>query len=192
MPAGSRRALFGVTTRAVKQMNRLISDLLDTVRLEAGRLSLDMEDLSVEEIVYQAEETFRPVAYQRGIHLEVVPPNTYTALRADPLRVSQIMGNLIANALKFTPEQGHVTLRAAPNGALVIFEVVDDGPGISPAHLEHLFDRFWQARQNDHRGVGLGLAIAKGLVEAHGGTMSVHSTVGTGSTFSFTLPAAPA
>ena len=192
LPARSRRALFGVTTRAMKQMNRLISDLLDTVRLEAGRLSLDMEDVSVEEIVYQAEETFRPIAYQRGIHLEIVLPNMDTALRADPLRVSQIMGNLIANALKFTPEQGHVTLRAAPNGPLVIFEVMDDGPGISPAHLEHLFDRFWQARQSDNRGVGLGLAIAKGLVEAHGGTMSVQSTVGTGSTFSFTLPATPA
>jgi signal transduction histidine kinase len=190
LPAGSRRVLFGVTTRAVKQMNSLISDLLDTVRLEAGRLSLDLEDVSVEEIVFQAEETFRPIAYQRGIHLEIVPPETDTALRADPLRVSQIVGNLMGNALKFTPAQGHVTLRAAPNGALVVFDVVDDGPGIPPAHVEHLFERFWQARQSYHRGVGLGLAIAKGLVEAHGGTMSVRSAVGAGSTFSFTLPGA--
>jgi signal transduction histidine kinase len=190
LPAGSRRVLFGVTTRAVKQMNSLISDLLDTVRLEAGRLSLDLEDVSVEEIVFQAEETFRPVAYQRGIHLVIVPPETDTALRADPLRVSQIVGNLMGNALKFTPAEGHVTLRAAPNGAHVVFDVVDDGPGIPPAHVAHLFERFWQAPQSDRRGVGLGLAIAKGLVEAHGGTMSVLSTVGAGSTFSFTLPGA--
>jgi signal transduction histidine kinase len=192
LPAESRRALFGVTTRAVKEMNRLISDLLDTVRLEAGRLSLDVEDVSVEEIVFQAEETFRPLAYQRGIHLEAVRPETDTALRVDPLRVSQIMGNLIGNALKFTPERGHVTLRAAPSGSQVVFEVVDDGPGIPPHDVEHLFERFWQARQTDHRGVGLGLPIAKGLVEAHGGTMSVRSTLGAGTTFSFTLPAAQA
>jgi signal transduction histidine kinase len=189
LPTTSRQALFGVTTRAVKEMNRLISDLLDTVRLEAGRLSLDVEDVSVEEIVFQAEEAFRTVAYQRGIHFEVVPPETDTALRADPLRVSQIMGNLIGNALKFTPEQGHVTLRAVPNGSHVLFEVMDTGPGIPPAHLEHLFERFWQARQSDSRGVGLGLPIAKGLVEAHGGTMTVQSTLGAGTTFSFTLPA---
>ena len=190
LPPPTRKALFGVTTRAVSQMDRLISDLLDTVRLDAGRLSLDVEDVRVEEIVYQTEETFRPLAYQRGIHLEVVAPETDIALRADPLRVSQIVGNLIGNALKFTPERGHVTFRAAPNGQLVVFEVADSGPGIPPAHLEHLFERFWQSRQNDHRGVGLGLPIAKGLVEAHGGTLSVRSTLGAGSTFSFTLPRA--
>jgi signal transduction histidine kinase len=188
LPVPTRKALFGVTTRAVSQMNRLISDLLDTVRLDAGRLSLDVEDVRVEEVVYQTEETFRPLAYQRGIQLEVVAPETDIALRADPLRVSQIIGNLIGNALKFTPERGHVTFRAAPNGSLVVFDVADSGPGIPPAHLEHLFERFWQARQSDNRGVGLGLAIAKGLVEAHGGRISVQSTVGAGSTFSFTLP----
>jgi len=171
-------------------MNRLISDLLDTVRLDAGRLSLDVEDVRVEEIVHQTEETFRPLAYQRGIHLEVVAAETDIALRVDPLRVSQIVGNLIGNALKFTPERGHVTFRAAPNGSLVVFEVADSGPGIPPAHLEHLFERFWQARQKDLRGVGLGLPIAKGLVEAHGGTLSVRSTLGAGTTFSFTLPRA--
>jgi signal transduction histidine kinase len=192
LPAASRRTLFGVTTRAVKEMDRLISDLLDTVRLEAGRLSLDMEDVSVEEIVFQAEESFRPLAYQRGIHLDVVAPQTEIALRVDPLRVSQIVSNLIGNALKFTPEQGHVTFSAAPNESQVLFEVADSGPGIPPADLEHLFERFWQARRTDLRGVGLGLPIAKGLVEAHGGTLSVQSAVGAGTTFSFTLPRAKA
>jgi signal transduction histidine kinase len=111
-------------------------------------------------------------------------------LRADPLRVSQIVGNLVGNALKFTPAQGRVTLHAAPNGEDVVFRVVDSGPGIPPAHVDHLFDRFWQARQSDRRGAGLGLAIAKGLVEAHGGRIWVESTLGAGTTFSFTVPAA--
>jgi signal transduction histidine kinase len=190
LSAPRRKMLLGVTTRAVQQMNRLIGDLLDTVRLQSGRLVLDMEEVFVDEIVRQATETFRPTADARRIHLETVSPDKGTIVRADPLRVSQIVGNLMGNALKFTPEQGTVCLRAASQGTQVVFLVVDSGPGISPADIEHLFDSFWQARQNDRRGVGLGLAIAKGLVEAHGGKIWVESTLGAGSTFSFTLPAA--
>jgi signal transduction histidine kinase len=190
LAAARRMPLLGIMTRAVRQMNRLIGDLLDTVRLQAGRLSLDLEDVLVDEIVRQARDAFRPTALARQIRLETVAPDTATVVHADPLRVAQIVGNLVGNALKFTPEQGRVLLRAAPQAEQVVFQIVDSGPGIPPAQMEHLFDKFWQARQGDRRGVGLGLAIAKGLVEAHGGTMSVESTVGTGSTFSFTLPAA--
>jgi K+-sensing histidine kinase KdpD len=190
VPAQKAKALLRIVMRAGKQMNRLISDLLDTVRLQSGRLSLDVQDVKVDEIVHQAEETFRPVADERGIQLEIVASDTNTALSADPLRLSQIVGNLVGNALKFTPPHGHVTLHVAAYGEDVIFQVADDGPGIPPAHLEHLFDKFWQARQTDYRGVGLGLAIAKGLVEAHGGKLWVESTLGAGSTFSFSLPAA--
>jgi signal transduction histidine kinase len=192
LSAARRATLHGVMTRAVAQMNRLINDLLDTVRLQAGRLALDLEDVLVDEIVRQARESFRPSADARQIQLETVAPDTAALVHADPLRVSQIVGNLVGNALKFTPERGRVMLRVAPQAEHVVFQVVDSGPGIAPAQIEHLFDKFWQARQSDRRGVGLGLAIAKGLVEAHGGTMSVESTVGAGSTFSFTLPAATA
>jgi K+-sensing histidine kinase KdpD len=191
-PVHQTKELLRVMMRAGKQMNRLISDLLDTVRLQAGRLALDVQDVHVDEIVRQATETFRPVADQRHIHLEIVAPPTDTLVHADPLRVSQIVGNLLGNALKFTPAEGRVTLRAVTNVGQVVFQVVDSGPGIPPGQVEHLFDKFWQARESDHRGVGLGLAIAKGLVEAHGGTLSVESTVGAGSTFAFTLPAATA
>jgi signal transduction histidine kinase len=190
LSASRRKSLLGVSTRAVQQMNRLIGDLLDTVRLQSGRLTLDVEEMLVDEIVRQATETFRPSAEARRIRFETVSPDPATIVRADPLRVSQIVGNLMGNALKFTPEQGTVTFRTAPQGAQVAFLVVDSGPGISPADIEHLFDSFWQARQSDRRGVGLGLAIAKGLVEAHGGKIWVESRIGAGSTFSFTLPAA--
>jgi K+-sensing histidine kinase KdpD len=192
LPAQQTKELLRPMMRAGKQMNRLISDLLDAVRLQAGQLSLDVQDVRVDEIERQAEETFRPAAAARHIQLEMVAPDTVTLVHADPLRVSQIVGNLLGNALKFTPEQGRVTLRAVPKGEQVVFQVMDSGPGIPPADVEHLFDQFWQARRSDHRGVGLGLPIAKYLVEAHGGTMSVESTVGAGSTFSFTLPAATA
>jgi len=185
-----RRELLEVALRGGRQMNRLIGDLLDTVRIHAGKLALELEDVEVSTILHQAEETFRPLAQKRGIRLEVVPPADGMAVRADPLRVSQIVGNIVGNAIKFTPETGSVTLSTSPNGKDVAIHVSDSGPGIPPADVEHLFENFWQARRNDHRGVGLGLAIAKAVVEAHGGKIWCESAVGHGSTFSFTLPKA--
>src|SRR5437868_6377121 len=185
-----RKELLSVTLRAGRQMNRLIGDLLDTVRLQAGKFSLDLEDVAVVMIFKQAEETFRPVADKRGVQLEAIPPEDGIAVRADPLRVSQIVSNIVGNAIKFTPEHGSVTMRSVADGNHVAIHVTDTGPGIAAADMEHLFDNFWQARRNDHRGVGLGLAIAKGVVEAHGGKIWCESAPGQGSTFSFTLPRA--
>ena len=138
----------------------------------------------------QMEETFCPLAAKRQVHLAAVPPEDGVAVRADPLRVSQLVGNLVGNAIKFTPEHGSVTIRAAADGNHVAFHIADTGPGVAQADMRHLFDNFWQARRNDHRGVGLGLAIAKGIVEAHGGKIWCESAPGQGSTFSFTLPRA--
>jgi signal transduction histidine kinase len=146
----------------------------------------------VDEIFRQAEANFRSPAAERNIRLEIVTPEPGTAVRADPVRVSQIVGNLLGNAIKFVPEGGHVALRAVRDGPQVRFQVEDTGPGIPPADVGHLFDKFWQGHKGDHRGVGLGLTIAKGLVEAHGGKIWVESTLGEGSTFFFTLPAATA
>jgi len=185
-----RRELLGVTLRAGREMNRLIGDLLDAVRLQAGKFTLDLEDVTVTMIFRQAEESFRPLAEKRQVQLETIPPEDGVAVRADPLRVSQIVSNIVGNAIKFTPERGTVTIRSAANGNHVAFHVTDTGPGIAPADMDHLFDNFWQARRNDHRGVGLGLAIAKGVVEAHGGRIWCDSAPGRGSTFSFTLPRA--
>ena len=182
--------LLNVALRAGRQMNRLIGDLLDTVRLQAGKFTLDLEDVAVAAVFKQAEEAFRPLAEKRKICLQAIPPGDGVAVRADPLRVSQILGNLLGNAIKFTPECGNVAMRASASDNHVVFHVTDDGPGIAAADISHLFDNFWQARRNDQRGVGLGLAIAKGLVEAHGGKIWCDSAPGRGSTFSFTLPRA--
>jgi signal transduction histidine kinase len=184
-----RRDMLEIGMRAAKQMNRLIDDLLDTVRLQAGKLSLDVEEVPVDSIIRQAEETFRPLAERRHVNLEIAREDG-GVVRADPNRVSQIVGNLIGNAIKFTPEKGTIKVRAKPEEKQVLFQIADDGPGISADGLSHLFDSFWQARKNDQRGVGLGLAIVKELVEAHGGKIWVESKPDHGSTFSFTLPAA--
>jgi len=187
-----RTELLEVALRTGRQMNRLIGDLLDTVRMHAGKFTLETEEVAVDTIFRQAEETFSPIAEKRRICLEAGPPNDGVAVRADPFRVSQIIGNLLGNALKFTPERGSVTMRADASDNHVTISISDTGPGIASADIVHLFDDFWQARRNDHRGVGLGLAIAKGVVEAHGGQIWCDSVPGRGSTFSFTLPRAMA
>lgn len=183
-----RTELLEVALRAGRRMNRLIGDLLDTVRLHAGKLALDLEDVAVATIFKDADDMFRPLAEKRQITIEIPPTPDGLAVRADPLRVSQVLGNILGNALKFTPERGRIVLRASSNGRQVRIDVIDNGPGISASDLEHLFDNFWQAQRNDNRGVGLGLAIAKSVVEAHGGRIWCESTPGKGTTFSFTLP----
>ena len=184
-----RTQILGIAMRAGKQMNRLIDDLLDTVHIESGKFVMALEDVEVCAILRQAEETFRPIADRRSVKLTASSPGGEIWVRADPLRVSQVLGNLIGNALKFTPENGSVTYGAVLSGSDVEFRVTDNGPGISPEQREHLFEQFWQARKDDKRGVGLGLSIAKGIVDALGGRIWCESAVGSGSTFSFTLPA---
>ncbi|HEV7594768.1 MAG TPA: ATP-binding protein [Gemmatimonadaceae bacterium] len=188
LPHPRRSELLGIAVRAAKEMNRLIEDLLDTVRLQSGRLSLTVEDVRVDDIIRRADETFRPVAERRRVRFETAGHDGVT-VRADPTRVAQIVGNLLGNAIKFTPEQGSVKLLATPQDREVLFQVTDDGPGIPADNVSHIFDSFWQARKNDRRGVGLGLAIAKTLVEAQGGKIWVDSKIDHGSTFSFSLPA---
>jgi signal transduction histidine kinase len=183
-----RQQVLDIAMRAGKQMNRLIGDLLDTVQLESGRLSLDLDDVEVSSLFRQVEETFGPLAKRRRVSLTCVPADDAVRVRADSFRVSQVLGNLIGNAIKFTPEGGGVACRAVSTAGEVIFSVSDTGPGIPPEQGVHLFEEFWQARKNDKRGVGLGLTIAKGIVDAHGGRIWYESSLGEGTTFSFALP----
>jgi signal transduction histidine kinase len=189
LEAERRRKVLEIAKRAGKQMNRLIGDLLDTVQLESGRLTLVLENIDVAMLFDHLEDTFGPLAARNGISLIARRPADGLTVRADEFRLSQLMGNLLGNAIKFTPEGGEVTFGARREASEVLFEVSDTGPGISPDQASHLFEQFWQARKNDKRGVGLGLTIAKGIAEAHGGRIWVTSTPGAGSTFSFTIPA---
>jgi signal transduction histidine kinase len=109
---------------------------------------------------------------------------------ADAARINQVLSNLVGNAVKFTPRDGLITISAEQVDGEVRFAVIDTGPGIPAEQLPHIFGRFWQAKSSDRRGIGLGLAIAKGIVEAHSGRIWVESSVGLGSTFYFTLPVA--
>jgi signal transduction histidine kinase len=168
-------------------MNRLIGDLLDVTRLRAGRLTLDLADVDVRDILREAEEMCRHEAQKRHVQLAIVAPEHEQLVRADQGRVLQAMENLIGNALKFTGAGGCVTVTARTAGEEVVLSVADTGPGITLEQQSHLFDRFWQARDGDRRGVGLGLTITKEIVEAHGQHIWIESTPGSGSTFSFAL-----
>lgn len=176
--------------RAAMRMNRLIQDLLDVARLDAGqRLSITQDAVPTASVLREAAEQQRAAisASNRRLNVDTarVPPSVW----ADRTRLLQVFDNLLGNAIKFARQR--ITVGAATKDAEVLFWVADDGTGVSAENLPRLFDRFWQATRADHRGAGLGLSIAKGIVDGHGGRMWVESEVGAGTTFYFTLPVAP-
>src|SRR5262249_47221203 len=135
-------------------------------------------------------ELFRPMAEQKRVRLEVRGGEGLAA-RADRYRVQQVLSNLLGNALKFTQEEGSGSVRAEESGPEVLITVEDTRPGDAREQMEQIWERFWRASGHPDQGVGLGLSIAKGLVEAHGGRIWAESKVGAGSKFYFTLPSAP-
>jgi len=173
---------------AASRMNALIEDLLQAATIEAGAFTVVAEPHEVAPIVEQAIELFAVPAGGRSIRLERDIPADLPAIRCDERRLGQVLGNLIGNALKFVPERGQVRVRAWAEDNEVRIAVSDDGPGIPADRIPHLFDRYWKGEVR--RGTGLGLYIAKGIVEAHRGRIWVDSQVGAGSTFTFTIPIA--
>jgi PAS domain S-box-containing protein len=178
--------------RAARRMNALIRDLLDVTLIETGRLAIAPAPASVGAMVAEMLESVAPLAAERGVRLEADVPPGLPDVWADRDRVVQVLGNLVENAIKFTASAGRIVVRSRPAGAFVEAEVEDTGCGIAAEHLPHVFDRYWQADRGAHRGVGLGLAIVRGIVEAHGGHIAVESRLGEGTTFRFTLPACDA
>jgi len=172
--------------RAGNRMNRLIRDLLDFASIQAGRLSVSLRPQDVAAMVTEVLDVMEPLASPKGHHLvaDVAPG---LAIRCDHDRVIQLFSNLVGNAIKFTPDGGTITVRAMSEGDVVRFAVSDTGPGIPRDELAYVFDRYYQAQRKNRDGIGLGLSIARGIVEAHGGRIWAESEEGKGSTFSFTL-----
>ena len=175
---------------ATERMNRLIHDLLDVSAIDAGRLELERVPLKVGALVAEAIELMTPMAHDKEMKLEaqIAPGDETLELSGDRERLLQVLANLIGNAVKFSEPKRRVRVSARRGDGVVEFAVADDGPGIAPEHLPHLFDRFWRVRGPRRDGTGLGLWIVKGLVEAHGGRVGVHTELGKGSTFSFQIP----
>jgi signal transduction histidine kinase len=184
----TERKQLEIMRRAADRMKRLISDLLDVKRIESGRLAVEPRPEDVATVVGDSIEMLRPLASSSSLQLEAAVPDGLPRVLVDPPRVQQVLSNLVGNAIKFTPPGGRITVRAELAEDGVCLAVVDTGPGIPTEELPHIFGRFWQGKRTDRRGVGLGLAIAKSIVEAHQGRIWVESQVGSGTSFYFTLP----
>jgi signal transduction histidine kinase len=177
--------------RSAGEMLRLIEDLLDVERIAVGKLTLHLEQHDISEIIKQAVEELQEAAASKGITLEAEPQDVCGYVVCDRSRVMQVLSNLIGNALKFTPAKGQICVscqRTGPQGKEVQVSVSDTGEGIAPEKIKTIFERFSQIHDQDRRGIGLGLYIAKMMVEEHPGRIWVESKLGEGSTFHFTLP----
>jgi signal transduction histidine kinase len=172
------------------RMNRLIGDLLDVTSIEAGVLAVEPKPEDATQLVRDTVEAFQLAASAKGLSLDAHVARDSLLARLDHERILQVLANLLSNAIKFTPEGGRVSIRVEPLGEDVRFSVTDTGPGVPEENLERIFERFWQVRTSDKRGLGLGLYISRCIVEAHRGRIWAESRPGAGSTFFFTLPAA--
>jgi two-component system, OmpR family, sensor histidine kinase VicK len=185
----SEREFLQIIAVSAEKLSGLVDNLLDAAKMEAGVLRLDREPVRVERIVWQVASHKRALAPNHPITVDIAPD--LPLADADPVRVEQVVTNLVENAIKYSPEGGPITVRVTGGNALTV-SVSDRGVGITPEHAEKLFERFYRVDSSlarSTKGVGLGLYICKSLVEAHGGRIWVESVPGRGSTFAFTLPA---
>ena len=178
--------------RQSKRLAALINDLLDISRIESGRIQMEQEPISLLEIVTQRIEEIRPQADEKSIRLDLTAPESVPTIFGDEARMGQVFTNLIGNAIKFTPNNGEVSIKVRVDGSLLHVEVIDTGPGIPAEERQKVFDKFYQLSDISTRqqgGSGLGLSITKSIVEAHGGKLWIDDgNQGKGSNFQFVLP----
>jgi len=180
--------------RELAHLSRLVDDLFELARIDAGVLQLTLEEASLHDLISDTISSFQPQANSRGVRLFGEVSGDVDPVMINPPRLQRVLHNLLSNALRHTPADGTVALRATPQGDRVRVEVTDTGEGIAPEDLPHVFERSFRAERSRTRsgeegapGAGLGLAIARSLIEAHGGTMDAESDPGRGSRFCFTL-----
>jgi signal transduction histidine kinase len=179
---------LAVIERATRSMERLVNDLLDIARIEGGNFVMQTAPVEIGELIRESVELFEPQALARSITLRVAVDDGLPPIPADKDRLLQVFSNLLGNALKFSTTGKTISARATRCDGGVHVSIKDSGAGIPAEHLEHVFDRFWQADRSSRAGAGLGLAICKAIVEAHGGTIWAASAVGRGTTMHFEIP----
>lgn len=187
-PAPSCIPLVQRIERNVTRMNRLIDDLLDASRVDTGKLSVNLKPEKASALVADAVDAALPLAEAQQTHLQTESLDATLMVRADRERILQVLANLIGNSLKFVPKQsGQITTSVTLDGNRAQFSVTDNGPGIPPEHLDHLFERYWKGSNASRDGAGLGLFIAKGILEAHGGAIRAANNLSQGATVRFWL-----
>ena len=170
----------------IRMLTGLVEDLRTLALAEAGTLALHCETTDLSVLAHEVAASFEALAAQARVRLRVETPDDLPLVELDPLRIRQVLGNLVANALRYAPADSEILIAAEPGVDRITLSVVDGGPGIAPEVLPHLFDRF--ARSAESRGSGLGLAIARRLVEAHGGTIRAERPAAGGTAIRFELP----
>lgn len=180
---------FVSVERNVASMGRMIEDLLDVEQMVSGDLKLKLMDLDLNKLVLECKELFEPIAENKLFTINVIPCKTEAFAEVDHDRILQVLSNLVGNAVKYTEENGVITLSVEKKDNTILVSVKDEGPGIPPEKLEIIFERFTQLNGNDRKGVGLGLFISKWIIESHKGEIFVDSVPGEGSNFYFSLPA---
>jgi signal transduction histidine kinase len=183
--------VLGKARRTARRMRTLMEDLLSAGSIQSGRFVVAPRRTELDSIVMEAIEIVSPAIESRSQRLELELPEGRVPVLADNRYARQVLTNLLANASKYSPEQSVIRLVAVPNAKMVRISVIDQGPGIPPEQQVGLFERFYRVRSDtDVSGVGLGLAIAKGIVEAHGGRIGIESELGSGTSVWFTMPMA--
>ena len=191
LDAARRERMLEIATSNAERLSRLIEDILDAERLEGGRIEFDFGPVPAKRLIASAVETVHALAEERGVTIAAAPAEG--EVRADAPRATQVLINLLANALKFAPEGSTVDVGARREAAMLVFEVADRGPGIPDEMLASIFDRFVQVESGPGRargGTGLGLSIAQAIVERHGGEIWAAHRPGGGTVFGFSLPVA--
>lgn len=181
---------IALIAEAADQMDTLIRDLLDVNKLDAGQLRIDPEEIEPSALLTEALRTLQPLLTEKKIALDVQIAVGLPTVVADSERIQQVLSNLVGNAIKFTPEGGKIVIAARRDNGSVTVSIADSGRGIPEEHLPKVFDRYWQSTRTDRQGAGLGLAIAKGIIEGHGGNIWIESKIGAGTIAQFTLPVA--
>ena len=186
----TKREMLDIILRNIDRQTNLVNDLLDLSRIESGRMELKFERVSLDSVIADSIESVKQAASEEGIKLNVELPESLSSVKGDREKLTQVVINLLNNAIKFTPRSGEIRIKARELNGQVEVKVSDTGIGIPPEDLDSVFDKFYQVDSTLTReagGTGLGLAICKGIIEAHNGHIMAESELGKGSTFVFTL-----
>jgi signal transduction histidine kinase len=186
-----QKKFLGIAKQSATRLNLIISDLLDVSRIESGRLNLEMGECSLYDILHTSHEGLKASAAGKAIQLRLQALPTLPTIWGDPSRLQQVVDNIVSNAIKFTDRGGEVDIFGEEKGDFLQVSIRDTGTGLTVAEQEKVFDMFYQADASTRRsagGAGLGLAIARGIVNMHGGQISVQSEKGKGATFTFLIP----
>ncbi|HET6897080.1 MAG TPA: HAMP domain-containing sensor histidine kinase [Vicinamibacteria bacterium] len=188
LDAETTRKTIHLMQRAGGRMNRLIGDLLDARQIESGHFRVEMRPELPSAVVRDVFDMLQPIAASKGQRLDTAIEPDLPVVQVDGARIQQVISNFVGNAIKFSPANSVITMSAERRATAIRISVADTGPGIPPEELPRIFDRYWQGKGRAQGGLGLGLGIAKAIVEAHGGCIGVSSAPGAGATFYFDVP----